>query len=293
MLNINNFVETFEGEEFLDLDNIFGITNVKEEVFMRPHLHNFIEICYVYSGNGRHYINGNIYNVHPGDLYIIDYGTVHAFESDSDGRINTFNIMFLPEFFDPVYKGIDSWKTITEKIFADNGTHNVFINIPHGDIANYNRLTMDMFREYTARKYGYSEMIRGLFLQFMINIIRDFAGINHINPTSKMKKSDTVEFIKSYFDHNYEQKIYINSLCESLYINKSHLCRLFKEYTGTNMIYYINRKRIQKACELLKETDSTIISIAIDVGFKDYKHFNNVFNEIMGENPTKYREGLK
>ena len=64
------------------------------------HKHKFIEMVYVISGNGMHWINGLNYPVSKGDLMIIDYGTPHGFFYDSETEENfvTYDLLFTPAF---------------------------------------------------------------------------------------------------------------------------------------------------------------------------------------------------
>jgi AraC family L-rhamnose operon transcriptional activator RhaR len=74
------------------------------------------------------------------------------------------------------------------------------------------------------------------------------------------------------------------------FLSPSHFCRLFKEYTGLTVSEYTQRLRIEEACRLLKMSDKKVIDVAADVGYKDIKHFNQVFKKIIGKTPRDYRK---
>ena len=65
----------------------------------------------------------------------------------------------------------------------------------------------------------------------------------------------------------------------------------FKSFTGYTFNDYLNRYRMQKAVDLLKENKYKVYEIADLVGFSDYKYFIKVFKKYVGCSPAKFMEG--
>ena len=74
------------------------------------------------------------------------------------------------------------------------------------------------------------------------------------------------------------------------FLSKSYFSLLFKEVTGMNFSTYCQKVRIEKACQMLSETNDTVQSVAEKVGFTDMKFFYNVFKRITGEIPGEYQK---
>ena len=64
---------------------------------------------------------------------------------------------------------------------------------------------------------------------------------------------------------------------------------LFKEEEGVGMLEYINTKRLDKSCELLKLSSKTVTEVARQTGFNNVTYFNRLFKKRFGKTPTEYR----
>jgi len=72
-------------------------------------------------------------------------------------------------------------------------------------------------------------------------------------------------------------------------MNPSYLSYFFKEQTGENFIDYLNKVRIEKAKELLKDSSMSLSEIASQVGYSNAGYFNRIFKKIVGITPGQYR----
>ena len=72
--------------------------------------------------------------------------------------------------------------------------------------------------------------------------------------------------------------------------SREHVCRLFKEYTGTTLNVYLNELRIEHACAMLTTTYNDIIDIALESGFDNLSTFYHLFRKVKGITPAKYRK---
>ncbi|WP_286315642.1 helix-turn-helix transcriptional regulator [Romboutsia ilealis] len=92
-----------------------------------------------------------------------------------------------------------------------------------------------------------------------------------------------------YVHENYSQDITIDSLCNYLDINKSYFCSLFKKYTGNTFSYFLNHFRVEKSKKLLRNSNLSLLDIAIEVGFNNQNYYSMVFKKYTNMNPSKYR----
>lgn len=95
--------------------------------------------------------------------------------------------------------------------------------------------------------------------------------------------------IKDIYDKYYYDEELINSKIEELHIAKSHLLRIFNKVFNLTPRVYILKLRVEKAKELLKTTDKSIIEISFECGFKSLSTFYDNFKKIEGVNPRSYR----
>ena len=81
----------------------------------------------------------------------------------------------------------------------------------------------------------------------------------------------------------------IEELSRRYLLNTSSLKKLFKAVYGLPIATYMRNFRIQRAMELLQDTDETIASVAAQVGYETQGKFTRTFKEITGESPSEYR----
>ena len=100
---------------------------------------------------------------------------------------------------------------------------------------------------------------------------------------------DSVEKVTDYIEHNYMEELSVKILAHKFAINANYLSTLFKQATGQALVAYITNIRINRACNLLKNTDASITNIAVSVGYQDPLYFFKVFKKTVGKTPLEYR----
>lgn len=94
-----------------------------------------------------------------------------------------------------------------------------------------------------------------------------------------------LEFIRSH----YHQDITLANIAAAVSISPGYLCRLFKEYRKQTVMECLEKYRVEKAVELLKNTDLSVKEVALRVGFKDPNYFSKVFRKVTNSSPTAVR----
>jgi len=78
-------------------------------------------------------------------------------------------------------------------------------------------------------------------------------------------------------------------LADTCGMSESGFSRYFRRATGNAFTDFVNRVRINRACQLLMETDRLVTSICFEVGFNNVSNFNRRFLEIKGMRPSEFR----
>ena len=89
----------------------------------------------------------------------------------------------------------------------------------------------------------------------------------------------------SYIEKNYHKNITIKEVAENSMLSETHLRRLFKEYTGTSPLNYINKLKINKATVMLKNGEHKIYEIANAIGIDDPSYFSWFYKNKTGISP--------
>lgn len=90
-------------------------------------------------------------------------------------------------------------------------------------------------------------------------------------------------------DRAYAQPLDIPHLAGVASVSEAHFIRTFRATFGETPHRYLQRRRVERAMFLLRETKTSITDICLDVGFGSLGTFSRTFNEIVGESPTDYR----
>jgi len=108
----------------------------------------------------------------------------------------------------------------------------------------------------------------------------------------RAKKSETdiiTKFVMEYVEAHYGEDLSLDVIAGKLGITGPYLSTYYKEKTGTNFSDYIFSVRMNKATEMLRETDLKIQEIASLVGYYTVASFNRVFKRYAGITPSEYR----
>ena len=95
-----------------------------------------------------------------------------------------------------------------------------------------------------------------------------------------------------YVEAHYESPIYSNEMAEYLNLNVSYFSTLFRKETGEKFTVFLTNFKIDKACELLLQTNEKVCQISERLGYSDVKYFCKVFRRRMNCTPSEYRDGV-
>ncbi len=97
--------------------------------------------------------------------------------------------------------------------------------------------------------------------------------------------------IKNYIYENYQEELSVDILAEKVYLSPGYLSYIFKQETGMNLNRFIKAFRMDKAKNLLENTQKKISQIAKEVGFSNNSYFCRSFREYFGVTPESCRKG--
>jgi transcriptional regulator GlxA family with amidase domain len=90
-------------------------------------------------------------------------------------------------------------------------------------------------------------------------------------------------------DRTYAEPLDVPSLARIACVSESHFIRTFHAVFGETPHRYLQRRRVERAMSLLRETDRSLTDICLDVGFTSLGTFSRTFRDIVGEPPSAYR----
>jgi AraC-like DNA-binding protein len=90
-------------------------------------------------------------------------------------------------------------------------------------------------------------------------------------------------------DRDYAKPLDIPTLAKIAFVSEAHFIRTFRATFGETPHRYLQRRRVERAMFLLRESERSVSEICLDVGFTSLGTFGRTFQEIVGESPTRYR----
>src|SRR6202048_1354606 len=90
-------------------------------------------------------------------------------------------------------------------------------------------------------------------------------------------------------DRTYAMPLDIAHLARVASVSDAHFIRTFRATFGETPHRYLQRRRVERAMFLLRETERSITDICMDVGFNSVGTFSRTFRDIVGETPMAYR----
>ena len=160
-----------------------------------------------------------------------------------------------------------------------------FLNTFYGD------LTWDERRTRQCRNW--LEQVRHCWQLPQLNELVEQAIAEELQTQQKELDNQTARPVRMALDYiaeNYAQKIGLDEIAEMLQMNSSYFSTLFKKETGRNFQNYLTEYRIEKAKELLRTTNETMMSVAEQVGYQDTRYFSQCFVKVVGVKPSLYRK---
>lgn len=289
-------VELFAHDYFKNGEQVYiHIDNGDSKYTGVMHKHNFIEIVYVISGSARHYMGDYIYEVHKGDLVIVNYGTAHTFIplADSAEHFSTYDLLFTTELFEITGIGKYDFSSLASSylfysMFSDSETLRNSINLIRSSSKEFSDIFSRIYFEYSNRQNGFMSMIRAYLIELITLIFREIdkksiAGTNR-------EQREVVNKAIDYMKQHYNTRINLDSIVSDIFLSKDYFRQLFKKTTGMSVTDFIQQTRVDEACRLLMSTGRTVYDIAGDCGFTDIKFFYKTFKKITGKTPGEFKK---
>ena len=94
-------------------------------------------------------------------------------------------------------------------------------------------------------------------------------------------------------DRSYAKPLDVAALARIALTSESHFIRTFKQTYGETPHRYLQRRRLERAMALLRETDRPVTEICLEVGFTSLGTFSRTFKRVLGMSPSAYRDAWR
>lgn len=258
------------------------------------HGHDFLEIFYIERGKGYHILNNTKTCVQEGDLIFLSYHSIHTLEAITDD-FTWINLSFYPEFIDKsLINEFNSSEIIKlsvfKSMFEDSAVTATGILVKNAKEEFY-PIFQQMEEEYKNKKYGYVQILKYDLLIVLTKIFRDLKGQNDF--PDELNNNKIINLVMEELGNNLSGEFNLETFAKKVYMSPKYFSRFFKQSVGMTFMEFLQRQRINKACELLDQTDLSISDIMQRVGYSDGKSFYMIFKRYKGVTPSVYRKNDK
>ncbi len=94
----------------------------------------------------------------------------------------------------------------------------------------------------------------------------------------------------TFIEAHLAERLALSTIARAANVSTRSLMRLFEREIGTSVVKFIMRRRVSRACALLKHTDHTCSEIAFESGFGSVQHFNRIFRRFEEMSPRRWRQ---
>jgi|GEM_PF-2063105 len=112
-----------------------------------------------------------------------------------------------------------------------------------------------------------------------------FLQEHHVHYFTRM-----LHLVRKYVDEHYRENIRLEDVVKAVSLSVSYFCFVFKKETGITFMDYLTNYRLEKAKQLLLETDLKVYEVAEQVGYFDVRHFTKQFKRKFGMKPVELRK---
>lgn len=123
----------------------------------------------------------------------------------------------------------------------------------------------------------------------------EWAFQQFLDITGQVKKRNTIDYsnkivqaTKEYLEAHYTEEISLEDVAEYVNISPQYFSKLIKKHTGFNFIDWLSMLRVNKAKELLTNSNLTVKEVCYMVGYKDPNYFSRIFKKKIGLTPSEY-----
>lgn len=113
-----------------------------------------------------------------------------------------------------------------------------------------------------------------------------------LKDTGNPSRDTVMDDIIYYINHNYEKNLRLEGIAPLFGYNSAYLGKIFNRHLGESFNSYVDRKRIERSMELLKEKNRKVYEISEQVGYKNVDYFHKKFKKHTGMSPAEYRKKL-
>ncbi len=261
-------------------------THTRYAAFPR-HRHNYLEMMIVLGGKITHVIDGEKITLSEGDVLLLNKHISHAIEQAGREDIGV-NVIMSDDFVTAVSPELSG--TVFSALFRENARHDgapTFLHFTTGGRKKYENLVENLLLELLEESPDHVIMERtvSLLLSALSRLPALYLGGN----LPRTQEEKRILEIHSYVKNNFRTAS-LSELGGRLYLSVPYLSKFIKTHIGKSFKELVVEARMERARELIFDTDMPIGEIIRAVGYENESYFHREFKARFGMTPLSVRK---
>ncbi len=245
-------------------------------LYRTPHIHKDFEINLILSGTISLITPDSEQVLKKGDIFVLNSFQRHELIADHPAVILSLQVS--PSFFAGYFPQVSSLY-FNAPVLQDNG----------GKLGQ--KLIDLALCHYEKQEWSEIRCVGKINFLF-VSLLKEmpYRIISEKEWQSFNAQARRMQHITDYIDEHYCDKLLLSDIAKEEGLSLSYVSHFFKDFFGINFQNYLQKKRCEKARQLLLLTDHSLLDICFSCGFSDIKYFNRGFRKQFGCTPKKYRQ---
>ena len=250
------------------------------------HWHPEAELFYLADGEADFYLENNHFHMSAGSTILIPPNRLHSAVCPAHSGASFYALVFSTDLIARPNDVIHFQKYVQPFLRHTNTGHLLFTPEQQWHVLFLEHLRTLLL---SSEDSNHSDlMVRGTLLLLWdllyTHLLADFSQSNQAEHLELL-----LQPVLHYIHDHYADNLSLKLLADQVHVSEAHLCRSFKEFTGSTPFVYLKRYRLAKSCELLIHSDKKISEICSLCGFNNVSYYNREFVQLLKMTPSDYR----
>lgn len=258
------------------------------------HRHQYVELFYVAEGSFEQILLGERQHFEQGEFVITDRNCEHA-DYLTGQRSAVLFVCLSPEYLDSLldtHETTDNLQSFLFHALSRQKQKQSFLRLRRtSGTFRIERLLEQLVQEDYDHAPGWESIVRGSLIRLFSLLCTDYTLMLH--SSSRKAREEVLVYELERYIRLHRGDVTAGELEEVFHYHRNYFNLVLKKYRGVGFQEYIQKRRIEYACELLATTKISVRQIAVMAGYSNNSFFHCLFQKLMGLSPGEYRRNCQ
>ncbi len=244
------------------------------------HWHEFYEMSFILAGEGRHVLNGRVYELTQGSIFLLTPADFHEIAPRPGTSMELFNVIFSSDMLrEELYRLL--FTDLKEYVTTFSGPAYTALE------TEFRRLWAEV-HEYQV---GRNLVIYGSLERILIDLARKCLA--HTGSVPLQSEQGAYEKMRSgliYIHHHFREPLSLEQVARQVHLSPNYFSECFRKAYGTAFQSYLQELRLRFAMSLLSVARLPVSDVCHASGFNTLSHFERAFKQKFGQSPREYMQ---